>query len=200
MMTQPTLFTPPPVTTFRCIAADPPWAEKGGGKVKRGADRHYGTLNYAEIVDVMRAYFSEVGIPDPAGCLLWMWATNNHLVGALDVMKDLGFRYVTNLVWVKTTKTGLPHVGLGQRTRQRHEPLLLGVMGNVPVPDPPNRPHSVIEAARGRHSEKPAEAYARIERACDGPRLEVFARAARPGWTVVGNEAPTTSATTTEAA
>ncbi|HEY1098934.1 MAG TPA: MT-A70 family methyltransferase [Myxococcota bacterium] len=199
MLTQPTLFAPPSTTRFRCIAADPPWAEKGGGKIKRGADRHYSTLSYAGIVDVMRGYFAEVGGPDPAGCLLWMWATNNHLVGALDVMRDLGFRYVTQLVWVKTTKHGKPHPGLGQRTRQRHEPLLLGVMGNVPVPPPPNRPDSVIEAARGRHSEKPAEAYARIERACEGPRLEVFARAAREGWTVVGNEAPSTT-TTTEAA
>lgn len=187
---QPTLFATPPAKLFRCIVTDPPWAEKGGGKIKRGADRHYGLLSYAKIVDVHRAYFADVGGPDPAGCLLWMWATSNHLVGALAVMADLGFRYVTQLVWVKTTSTGKPHVGLGQRTRQRHEPLLLGVMGKVPIPAPPDRPHSVIEAPRGRHSEKPAVVFDLIERACHGPRLEVFGRAARAGWTVVGNQAP----------
>lgn len=187
---QPSLFQPTPRVLFRCISTDPPWAEKGGGKVKRGADRHYSVLTYAQIVEVHLRYFAEVGAPDPRGCLLWMWATSNHLVGALAVMADLGFRYVTQMVWVKTTKTGKPHVGLGQRTRQRHELLLLGAMGNVPVPAPRDRPDSVIEAPRGRHSEKPAEAYARIERACSGPRLEVFGRAHREGWTVVGNEAP----------
>lgn len=198
------LFAPRP--HFRCIVSDPPWAERGGGKVKRGADRHYGLLGYDAIIDVHRRYFAEVGGPDPLGCLLWLWVTSNHLRGGLQVMDALGFRYVTQLVWVKTTKTGKPHVGLGQRTRQRHEPLLLGVMGRVPVPIPRDRPDSVIEAGewpegleclddvidapRGRHSQKPTEAFARIERACEGPRLEVFGRAARDGWTVVGNEAP----------
>jgi N6-adenosine-specific RNA methylase IME4 len=28
------------VTRYACIAIDPPWAEHGGGKIKRGADRH----------------------------------------------------------------------------------------------------------------------------------------------------------------
>lgn len=183
----PTLFAR---QSFRCISTDPPWAENGGGKVKRGADRHYKTLKTADIVDVHRRYFAEVGGPDPSGCLLWMWATSNHLVDAIEVMRALGFRYVTSLVWVKTTTTGKPHVGLGQRTRQRHELLLLGVMGKVAVPAPQDRPDSVIVAPRGRHSEKPQDAYDRIQRACAGPRLEVFGRAAREGWTVVGNEAP----------
>lgn len=191
------LFAPaPPTPRFRCIVTDPPWQERGGGKIKRGADRHYPLLNVDDIVAVHERYFREVGGPDPSGCLLWLWVTSNFLVEGLDVMRRLGFQYVTQLVWVK------PTVGLGQRTRQRHEPLLLGRMGQVPVPAPPDRPDSVIpadevdvddviEAPRGRHSQKPAEAFARIERACAGPRLEVFARAARDGWTVVGNEAPT---------
>ena len=177
-------------TPFRCISTDPPWAENGSGKVKRGANRHYATMKTADIIDVHRRYFAEVGGPDPAGCLLWMWATSNHLLDAIEVMQALGFRYVTSMVWVKVTSTGKPHVGLGQRTRQRHELLLLGVMGKVAIPAPPDRPDSVIVAARGKHSEKPQDAYDRIQRACAGPRLEVFGRAAREGWTVVGNEAP----------
>jgi N6-adenosine-specific RNA methylase IME4 len=176
--------------SFRCISTDPPWAENGSGKVKRGANRHYATMKTADIIDVHRRYFAEVGGPDPAGCLLWMWATSNHLLDAIEVMQALGFRYVTSMVWVKVTSTGKPHVGLGQRTRQRHELLLLGVMGKVAIPAPPDRPDSVIVAARGKHSEKPQDAYDRIQRACAGPRLEVFGRAAREGWTVVGNEAP----------
>jgi N6-adenosine-specific RNA methylase IME4 len=41
-----------------------------------------------------------------------------------------------------------------------------------------------------RHSEKPEEAFALIEAVSPGPRLELFARRARPGWTVWGNEVP----------
>lgn len=176
---------------FRCIVSDPPWAEVGGGKSKRGADAHYNVIrDPADIVATHRKLWADIGGPDPSGCVLWMWATSNHLPDALEVMTGLGFRYVTSLVWVKTTTSGKPHVGLGQRTRQRHELLLLGIMGKVPIPAPPDRPHSVIEAARGKHSEKPATAFAAIEKACEGPRLEVFGRAPRAGWTVVGDQAP----------
>ena len=27
--------------TYKTIYIDPPWEENGGGKIKRGADRHY---------------------------------------------------------------------------------------------------------------------------------------------------------------
>lgn len=180
-----------PRQSFRCIVSDPPWAEVGGGKSKRGADAHYNVIrDPADIVATHRKLWADIGGPDPSGCVLWMWATSNHLPDALEVMAGLGFRYVTSLVWVKTTTTGKPHVGLGQRTRQRHELLLLGTMGKVPVPAPPDRPHSVIEAARGKHSEKPGAAFEAIEKAYEGPRLEVFGRAPRAGWTVVGDQAP----------
>ena len=169
-------------TKYRCICADPPWNEQGGGKITRGAQKHYALMKTPQIVDVMRTQLAD-RVADDA--LMWMWATSNHLRDALDVITLVGFEYVTSLVWVKT---GGP--GLGQRTRQRHELLLLGRVGRPAIPAPTDRPDSVIEAPRGRHSAKPAEAYARIEKACPGPRLEMFARAARPGWDVWGDEAP----------
>jgi hypothetical protein len=30
-----------PDRKYRTIYIDPPWPERGGGKIKRGADRHY---------------------------------------------------------------------------------------------------------------------------------------------------------------
>ena len=38
------------------------------------------------------------------------------------------------------------------------------------------------------HSEKPDEAYSRMQRLFAGPYLELFGRKLRPGWTVWGNE------------
>jgi N6-adenosine-specific RNA methylase IME4 len=46
----------------------------------------------------------------------------------------------------------------------------------------------IILAPRREHSRKPDEVYRRIERYCAGPRLELFARESRPGWTAWGNE------------
>jgi N6-adenosine-specific RNA methylase IME4 len=45
---------------------------------------------------------------------------------------------------------------------------------------------------RRAHSQKPDEAYELIEKMYpDLPKIELFARYARPGWDVWGNEAPT---------
>lgn len=47
---------------------------------------------------------------------------------------------------------------------------------------------TVLVAPRGRHSEKPNEAYELIERLTVGPYLEVFARTRRHGWIQHGND------------
>jgi N6-adenosine-specific RNA methylase IME4 len=48
----------------------------------------------------------------------------------------------------------------------------------------------VVYAPRGRHSEKPAVFYQIIELMLPTvPRLEMFGRTQRAGWTVWGNEA-----------
>jgi N6-adenosine-specific RNA methylase IME4 len=88
------------------------------------------------------------------------------------------------MVWVKD------RIGMGYYARQRHELLLIGRRGDIAVPDPEDRPDSVIEAPRLEHSAKPEEAYAAIVRMYpDLPRIELFARGARDGWAVWGNEA-----------
>ena len=59
---------------YRTLLMDPPWNERGCGKVKRGADRHYPLLKTREIAAVIR----ESGKWQPAEhAHLWMWATNN---------------------------------------------------------------------------------------------------------------------------
>src|SRR5262249_9442644 len=56
---------------------------------------------------------------------------------------------------------------------------------------PPIKAHDVRElivAPRRKHSQKPDEQYARIERLVDGPYVELFARQRRPGWVAWGDE------------
>lgn len=193
---------------YRTIVLDPPWNERGGGKVKRGADRHYKTMSAKAIVKTVLE--SGAFTPDRNGCSVWVWATANYLDDALWVMDRLGAEYVTNAVWVKAevikdppmadlppqiyppgnTPLVVPQApGLGQRVRMCHEHLLYGRIGRVPVPPTDRRLPSVVYAPRRKHSEKPDEAYRLIEsHDGDGPKLDMFARTKRDGWDVWGDE------------
>jgi len=113
-------------------------------------------------------------------CHLYLGVTNNYLEDGLEVMKALGFRYITNLVWVKD------RFGLGQYYRGQHELLLFGVKGVLPYRDKTQT--TVIHAKRRLHSQKPNEQYRKIETVSYPPYLELFARYERTGWDNWGNE------------
>jgi len=177
---------------YRCVLSDPPWPEYGGGKSKRGADKHFKLLKPMEIAAVMHAHLysgpSVEGSTFPSarvdrlGCHLWMWVTNSWLPSGINVMSLLGFRYITNLVWTK------PNFGLGQYLRGQHELLLFGVLGKLPSM---SRSKGTVVAAKKRgHSVKPDEVYEVIEAVSPGPRLEMFARRRREGWDCWGDQAP----------
>ena len=81
------------------------------------------------------------------------------------------------------------------RTVVAREILLIGTLGNIPAPSPGEQPPQLIAAPRGRHSEKPAIFAEHIERLYPNvPKLEMFARVARPGWDAWGNEVATPEA------
>jgi N6-adenosine-specific RNA methylase IME4 len=83
-----------------------------------------------------------------------------------------------------------PSIGPGVWLRNRHELLLFARKGSFAPPDPEDRVDSVLEAPRGRHSQKPEVVYELIERMYpQASRLELFARGTpRPGWICWGNE------------
>ena len=158
---------------FKTIVLDPNWPERGGGKCKRGADRHYEVKKPHEIIEII--YTSGVWLPDTSGCHVYMWVTNNWLEkGGLFVMNALGVRYVTNLSWPK------PHFGLGQYFRGQHEICLFGVIGRCggSVRDESTLIHG---DKRGR-SKKPEDVFRKAERVSKAPRLEMFATEYRAGW------------------
>ena len=195
---------------YKCVSADPNWEERGGGKITRGAQKHYPLQPKEQIVQTMAEWLGlywwsgaprlDCKIDVESGCHLWCWATDSFLRDALWVMGQLGFRYIRQMVWVKLADNEyeggrvIPmaidalQIGLGQYLRGSHEVCLLGVRGTSMVPPPENRMPSVVFAERGRHSAKPDKAIKVIERVSPGPRLEMFARNPRPGWIVVGNE------------
>jgi N6-adenosine-specific RNA methylase IME4 len=111
---------------------------------------------------------------------LWLWVTNGTLFAGRAVMEAWGFSYRSCLTWIK------PRYGLGQYLRNQTEHLLLGVRGRAPVRF--RGQGTWLYAPLQDHSHKPEEQYAVIERCSPAPYLELFARRARPGWQVWGNE------------
>ena len=103
-------------------------------------------------------------IPSADDAVIFLWVTSPKLAEGLEVMDAWGFSYRTSMVWVKD------RIGMGYYARQQHEFLLIGRRGSLPVPDPEDRPASVVTAARGEHSAKPDEFYDLIERMYRSPR------------------------------
>ena len=159
--------------------ADPPWLERGAGKCKRGADKHYSLMNTDAIIGAILSADKWHPADD---CHLWLWVTNNFLPDGLRVIEAIGFRYVTNLVWVKDM------MGLGQYLRGQHELCLFAVKGKAMMPEKRNVQSVAWYLPRGSHSRKPGDVTNHIERVSPGPRLEMFARSPRQGWDVWGNE------------
>lgn len=182
--------------SFNVITADPPWNERGGGKIKRGADKHYGLM---KTPDILQAMLRAPCWRPASNSVLVMWTTMMSLAEGLWLMEGLGFRYTTHGVWVKTKPdlagTSLD-ISIGQYFRGAHELFLVGTRGSgFAVKTDDKGIPSVLFGRAPRengeriHSRKPPEFTAMIERRFRGPYLEMFARKGeRPGWSYWGNE------------
>lgn len=160
---------------FPVLYADPPWRYEYAESSTRQVENQYPTMSLDEI--------KALEVPAANDAVLFLWVTSPKLPEGLEVMKAWGFEYRTNMVWVKD------RIGMGYYARQQHELLLIGKRGNLPVPDPEDRPSSVITASRGEHSAKPDQVYDLIERMYPlRERCELFQRRPRDGWVGWGNQ------------
>lgn len=174
-----------PAGIYDIILCDPPWRNPGSWIASRAVERHYATLSTPEIIDYHDADGILITNKFADDSILFLWATSPMLPDALKVMEAWRFEYQTNAVWTKA------FFGCGWLFRNQHEQLLLGKQGDVSVPNPADRPSSVISAPRREHSRKP-NLYAMIEKMYpDRSYLELFARnkKGRSSWTFFGDEA-----------
>jgi N6-adenosine-specific RNA methylase IME4 len=168
---------------YKTVYADPPWPEHGGGKIKRGADRHYSLMKVKDIIalgDELQNYI------DPEGCHLYLWATNNYLPDALKVMEAWGFDYKTTITWMKD------RFGIGQYFSGQSEHCLFGTRGTLPynirADGKRGQGTTAFLAPRSIHSRKPKEMRTMIETVSYEPRLELFARQEFDDWDKWGNQ------------
>jgi len=156
---------------FDVIYADPPW--KYDFCLEGDPRQHYQVVSTQEIC--------ELQIPAVNDAILFLWATNPKLEDALRVIKAWGFKYKTNLVWVKNRK------GPGYYFQSKHELLLVAKRGEIPPPTGANRPPSVLVIDQQQHSQKPTELYNLIETMYPNRKyLELFATEKREKWTSWG--------------
>ncbi len=185
------MFPSPRSNRYNVIYADPPWtfstySKKGKG---RSAEAHYGCMTFDDICDLPVADWAA------RDAILLLWVTDPLMPKGLELLDAWGFTYKTvGFYWAKLNKTASAEefrandffTGMGFWTRANTEQCLLATRGS------PKRQakdvRRLVVAPRREHSRKPDEMYDRIERLADGPYLEMFARASRPGWDQWGNQ------------
>jgi len=167
------------------IAVDPAWPFETGDRSKHAVFEHYETMSLDKIKALPVAQLAA------KDCALFLWVTWPFMPIWHEVIEAWGFRYGSlafDWTKLKPNGKGVRRWGNGYGTIANPEPCLLARRGH------PLRlaadVHSVIMAPVGAHSEKPDQAYRRIERLYPGPYLELFARRPRGGWTTWGDELP----------
>jgi N6-adenosine-specific RNA methylase IME4 len=171
---------------FETVLADPPWRfQNRTGKM---APEHVRLARYRTMS------FDEIGALPVADVVadrahLYLWVPNALLAEGLEVMRQWGFTYKTNLVWFKVRKDGGPDGrGVGFYFRNVTELVLFGVKGSRRTLAPGRRQVNLFAQRKREHSRKPEELYEIIEACSPGPYLELFARHPRPGWHQWGDE------------
>lgn len=187
---------------YAAISADPPWRFKSRTALqsenwnsRRDVEKHYPVMSLDDIKAL------PVGDLAAKDAHLFLWTTSPCLAQAFGVIEAWGFRYSSMaFVWIKLKRSHnamqlriVPvadadlHIGLGLTTRKNAEFCLLARRGNARRIAKDVR--EVIMSPVREHSRKPDEAYQRIERYCEGPYLDLFARQSREGWDSWGAEA-----------
>jgi N6-adenosine-specific RNA methylase IME4 len=164
---------------YNLIYADPPWRYEYSKSTSRDIENQYPTMSLDDI--------KNLDVPAHDDSILFLWATSPKLNESLEVLQAWGFDYKTCAVWDKQK------IGMGYYFRQQHEILLIGSKGDIPTPEPANRPASIFSYPRNKHSEKPIEVYDIItsmypEFASEDHRIELFSRNKMSKWAAWGNQ------------
>lgn len=172
---------------YSIVYLDPPWDYKGQtqhgapcgvANSTGGAASHYAQLTLAQLKTMPVMELCE------KDALCYMWVTGPHLDQGIELMKALGFQYVTMaFVWDKR------RVNPGYYTMSQCEFVLLGKRGRIPQPRGARNVRQMLRRTRTSHSRKPKAVARRIERMFPEQRkLELFSRRRLSGWEAWGNE------------
>lgn len=180
---------------YSVIYADPAW--KFGSRLANGNDKN-GIVNLKQVKigdnytvmttkEICELPIKQIAADD---CALFIWTTDAHLEDCIKVINAWGFKYKTIAFnWLKKEKSGVQSCYIGYWTTKCGEICLLATKGNMSKYLKKRNVRQLVEATRGKHSEKPNEVRKRIvEMFGDIPKVELFARQNFEGWDAWGNE------------
>lgn len=170
----------PPEGKFSCIVIDPPWPMQKIEREERpnqGVQLDYPVMSLDQIADENLVPVRTLAADNAH---IYLWVTHKYLPAGMDLIEAWGFRYQCVMTWRKNVGItpfswmyDTEHVLFGRRGDLKLQRLGLRLSFEAPVQG---------------HSAKPDVFYERVTQATPGPRLEMFARRPREGFTVWGNE------------
>jgi N6-adenosine-specific RNA methylase IME4 len=170
--------TPAPEGKYRCLVVDPPYPTK---KIMRRVRPAQGiNLDYPTMPLEAIAALPIPDLADEDGCHLYLWTTQKYLPAALELVKGWGFHYQCLHTWVKPT--GMTPYSFMYNT----ELVIFATRGKLSLVQYGQK--LSFEAPSPGHSIKPNIFYERVQLVSPEPRLEMFARKEREGFSVWGNE------------
>lgn len=189
-----------PTGPFATIVADPPWpyANAGDGSAFQRRELVDGSRRMRSVTEwtyepmPMEQILSlPVGEVAADNAHLYLWVTNAFMDEGHDVVRAWGFEPKSIVTWVKMQHGYPPQVSMkmGFYFRGATEHAIFGVRGSLRPPAGVALPTAFLWERLPQHSSKPHEFYREVaEVMSPGPRLEMFARGPRHGWTVWGDQ------------
>jgi len=167
---------PLPDNKYQTIVIDPPWPIQ---KILRDDRPNQGVFDYPtmSIEEITRFPISDVSAHD---CHLYLWATHKFMPVAFLIMEAWGFRYQCLMTWVKNV--GMTPFSWMYST----EHCLFGRKGNLDLLKKGKRLD--FNAKVREHSRKPDEFYNLIKEVSPEPRIDIFSREKREGFSQYGNQ------------
>jgi N6-adenosine-specific RNA methylase IME4 len=171
-----------PEKKYNTIVLDPPWNISSKGKDKDRPNRKrkldYITMSIDEIKSIPLDQVANIG------CHVYCWTTNKFLKEAFDVFESWNVNYHLTLVWTKPNGI-MPCYGYKFAT----EFCLFGFYGK-----PMQKFQSMAKLnwfenpSIKPHSTKPQKFFSLVDEMSPSPKVELFARQKRQGWSSWGNE------------
>jgi N6-adenosine-specific RNA methylase IME4 len=171
---------------FGTVIVDPPWPyEEVSSKNSSGYSvEKYRHLSIADIEQLPISNLADY-------CFLWTTSPFSACGDATKVARAWGFIPITQIYWVKATKTSegivRPDYGVGYWFRGCVEPILVCKQPGVKSI---RTPWLGVISPTMEHSRKPDSIHEIVESYFPPPYGELFARRERTGWTTLGNECP----------
>jgi N6-adenosine-specific RNA methylase IME4 len=167
---------------YRTIVVDPPW--KVGSLAHTGRNGHHIKPMNSNYEMMSMEEIKSLPIDELAcdNAYLFLWTTHTFLPMAFDLVKAWKFKYHLTITWDKGRS--ITHYGFHRKS----EFCLFCYNGKLEIDVTGKSISTVLYEYNKGHSVKPDIFYSEIERKFPEPRLDMFARRPRSGWSVFGNE------------